>query len=86
MAVVMPYAQMVVERGQSVRFSTIGPGVRVRAKARIFGEEYAKELFGKRWRSGELPGVVERAVGKNEWSVRCAAPAPAPHPALAVAH
>ena len=64
---------MVVERGQSVRQSTIGPGVRVRAKARIFGEEYAKELFGKRWRSGELPGVVERAVGKNEWSVRCAA-------------
>ena len=60
---------MVVERGQSVRHSTIGPGVRVRAKARIFGEDYARELFGKRWWSGELPSVVEWAVGKNEWSV-----------------
>ena len=63
---------MVVERGQSVRQNTIGPGVHVKAKPRPFATEYARELFGKRWRAGMFQGVAEQAVGKNEWSVRCA--------------
>jgi hypothetical protein len=65
---------MVVERGISQRQNRLGPGVCVTCKAREFGEDYAKELFGRGWKSGRLKGKIEKAVGNHEWSVRCAAP------------
>ena len=65
--------RMVVERGTSQRQNRIGPGVWVSCRARVFGEPYAKDLFGRGWRNARLKGKVLRAVGKNEWSVRCAA-------------
>ena len=75
---------MVVERGISQRQNRLGPGVCVTCKAREFGEDYAKELFGRGWKSGRLKGKIEKAVGNHEWSVRCAAP-PLPCPAAAPA-
>merc|ERR1712124_84630 len=57
-------------RGRGNKATQLGPGTFVTCKATHFGEEYAKDLFGRAWRGARLSGVVEKPVGKHLWSVR----------------
>ena len=56
-------------RGRGNKATQLGPGTFVTCKATHFGEEYAKDLFGRAWRGARLSGVVEKPVGKHLWSV-----------------
>ena len=61
-------------RGRGNKATQLGPGTFVTCKATHFGEEYAKDLFGRAWRGARLSGVVEKPVGKHLWSVRYGEP------------
>ena len=49
----------------------LGPGVRVKRKARHFGEEWAKQTFGKDWTTALVHGRIVSAVPDraHEWIV-----------------
>jgi hypothetical protein len=49
-----------IARGQAAR--GLGPGVRVKRKARHFGEEWAKQTFGRSWATALVHGRIVRAV------------------------
>ena len=58
----MPVPRHAIRRG-------IGPGAVVSAKAVVFGKEYAKDNFGKDWRTSRVYGTVRQAVGRHLWQV-----------------
>ena len=50
----------------------IAVGVRVKARSRLFGEDWAKEKYGTGaggWTTSWEQGVVKEAVGHHEWRV-----------------
>ena len=56
-----------VPRGKSAK--GLGEHVRVKIRARWFGDDWAKESFGKSWTTAWCHGVVVAEAGYHEWSV-----------------
>ena len=60
-------ALLAVPRG--ARSKGCGPGVPVTAKARYWGEAWAKKEYGKNWTSARVSGIINKPTGRGVFEV-----------------
>eukprot|EP01043_Picozoa_sp_COSAG02_P094088 COSAG02_NODE_30556_length_549_cov_0.568889_1_plen_113_part_01 len=59
-----------IARGKAPGRGGLGEGARAKVRARWFGDDWAKETFGKTWTTAWCHGVVLGEAGYHEWQVR----------------